>query len=299
MKICKSCGALINDDARFCTRCGADNVADVENASQTTVNAEPSAQPQTDYQTAASNDDVYYQPSNDYSNGTPNTYPYQQPTVYQQPTPKKKKFPAWIIVFIVLVVIGGLAAVGSSALKGESDGGSSTGTNSKISAGYNTATEYINSSVNIKIDAAKGDFELMSDEYGEYYGVSEDEFETYICDMDTGDYIYVEILEGNFYDANQDMKKFTEETMEYWYGDDEEIVIGEAYEREIAGKIYTCADVSRTKSDPANNIYAWDTTTCFLREGSTFFEIEITVYPNESSNTIDSIINTYISQYSE
>lgn len=300
MKICKSCGALINDDARFCTRCGADNMAEIDNASQPVVNPEPSAQPQANFQPAANDDDVYYHPDNDFSNPAANAYQppvYQQPAyaqpMYGQPAPKKKKFPVWIIIVIAVVVFGGIFAIGGLALIGASMDDPNAIT--EISAGYETSTEYINTSVNLWIDTTKGNFEIMTDEYKEYYESTDEDVETFIGDWDTGDYIFVAILEGSFYEASQDMDEFVEETMEYWYGDDEDIIIGDVYERVIAGKTFTCADVSQVGS----SYDRWDTTTCFIREGSTFFEIEITVYPDDSSNTIDSIINTYISQYYE
>lgn len=313
MKFCKDCGAPMNDDSRFCTRCGADNMTAAESDSQTTVNAEPSAQPRTDYQPNANsdnvyyqpnanNDNVYYQPKNDFSNGAPNAYPYQQPPIYQQPAPKKKKFPVWAIIIIVLVVLfvlGGLFAVGGAyILTGRIIGsGEESETVYEIYSGYETYTEYINSSVNLRIDSSMGDLEIMSDEYREYYDTSEGEFETFICDPITGDYIYVEILEGSYYESTQSMEDFVRETMEYWYGDDEDITIGDVYEREIAGVTYTCADVSKFVVNYDSEYYAWDTTTCFVRSGSTFFEIEITVYPYDSYETIDSMINTYFYEY--
>lgn len=309
MKTCKNCGASINDDSRFCTQCGADTFADGA-GEQTAVLTEASAQPATDSnvsggecyqpatgQTAASDrsGEVYYQPAGGTTeSGTVSSYTYAAPAD-QVPVgnAKKGKGRVWAIIAAVVVILGivGFVALG---LFGENDDKPSS-----ISKGYETSTAYINSSIDLMIDTSKGDMELMSDEYKNYYGVSEDDFETFICDMDTGDYIFIDIFEGTFYETSQDMKDFTKETMEYWYGEDESLVIGDVYEREIGGKTYTCADVSQTKSDYSNNVYAWDTATCFLREGSTFFEIEITVYPDESTNTIDSIISTYFSEYGE
>lgn len=282
MKICKKCGALINDDARFCTRCGTD----------TTENAEPSAQPQTEYYEPANNGDVYYQPGNDSSNGNTDTY-QSQPTVYQQPTPKKGKFPVWIIAVIVVAAISAVAAVGSANLFGKTDGKVS------ISEGYDTETEYINTSLNLKIDSSKGPMEIMSDQYRDYYGASESGIESFIADMESGENIYIRILEGSFYETNQDIKAFTKETIEYWYEEYPNAVISDVYEREIAGITYTCADVSETVSDYEYGDYYLETTICFLKDGSTFFEIDITTYPEETGNNTDSIIKTYISPYAE
>lgn len=307
MKTCKNCGASINDDSRFCTQCGADTFAD--NAEeQTAVVAEASAQPETDQPAPAQSEEGYYQPeSNDTvsggeyyqpaadtatASGSTSAYTYAVPAD-QTPVGKgKKKRSVWAIVAAVIIVVGILVRVGLGALGLFGEVASNI---SSISEGYETANAYINSSINLKIDASKGGMEVLSDtEKRDYFGIDPGSYETFIYDMDTDEYVYVMIAEGSLAESTQNMKKFAKEIAEYVYEGQSNYTIGEAYELEITGHTFTCVDVVQTvEDDPYYGTYVSEQTLCFIRNTTMFLEISITTYPEETGNHAQDIINQY------
>lgn len=320
MKTCKNCGASINEDSRFCTQCGADTFAETAQ-DQSEAFAEASAQPATDIPVDGEeyyrpeggtpvSDGDYYQPENsapvsggDYyqpvgdtnaAPGSTSTYTYAVPTD-QTPVGKgKKKHSVWAIIVAVVIVLGVIVRVGIGALGlfGDVAGNLST-----ISEGYETSTAYINSSINLKIDASKGGMTVLSDsEKKDYFNINPDSYETFIYDMDTDEYIYVMIAEGSLAESAQSISKFAKEIAEYVYEGESNYTIGDTYELEIAGNKFTCVDVAQTvEDDPYYGTYHSEQTFCFIKNATTFLEISITTYPEETGNHAKDIIDQYFS----
>lgn len=302
MKTCKNCGASINEDSRFCTQCGADTFAD--NAEeQTAVVTEASAELETDVPVSESpvsdstvSSGEYYQPAADTTAASAgaSTYTYAVPTD-QTPVGKgKKKTGVWAIIAVVIVVLGILVRVGFGALGIFGDVADKL---SLISEGYETSTAYINSSINLKIDASKGGMTVLSDsEKRDYFGIDPSTYETFIYDMDTDEYIYVMIAAGSLAESAQNMKSFAKEIAEYVYEGESNYKIGDAYELEIAGNKFTCVDIVQTvEDDPYYGTYVSEQTLCFIKSTTTFLEISITTYPEETGNHAQDIINQYFS----
>ena len=308
MKTCKNCGASVNEDSRFCTQCGADTFADGAEE-QTTVLTEASAQPETDqggeyYQPAAEqtaapdqSGEVYYQPAEGSIDSSPaSSYTYAVP-VDQEPVGKgkKKKGGVWAVIAAVIVILGIVVRVGLGALGIFGDVADKLST---ISEGYETPSAYINSSINLKIDTSKGGMEVLTDsEKKDYFGIDPDNYETFIYDYDTDEYLYVMIAEGSLAESAQNMKSFAKEIAEYVYEGQTNYTVGEAYEREIAGRTFTCVDVSQTvEDDPYYGTYYLEQTFCFIKSATVFLEISVTTYPEESGHHPQDIIDLYISE---
>lgn len=309
MKTCKNCGASMNDDSRFCTSCGADTF-EVGAEAQTEVLTEASVQPETDstvsggeyYQpapeqteTTAQSGEVYYQPvGGTTESGTASTYTYTAPA-NQVPVGKGKKGKGrvWAIIASVIVILGIVIRFGLGALGLFGD---VAGKLSSISEGYETSTSYINSSLNLKIDASKGGMEVLSDsEKRDVFGIDPDDYETFIYDFDTDEYIYVMIAEGSLAESAQNLKSFAKEIAEYIYEDESNYEVGEAYELDIAGNKFICVDISQTVEDPYYGTYYLEQTLCFIKSTTTFMEISITAYPEETGRDTRDLINMYFS----
>lgn len=309
MKTCKNCGASINDDSRFCTSCGADTFEQAAEE-QTVVNAEASAQPETDgsvsggeyYQpeaeqtAAAQSGEVYYQPVDGTAeSSTASAYTYTAPAD-QVPIGKGKKGKGRIgaIIAVVIVILGIVLRIGIKALD-YIDIGDVASNLSSISKGYETPDAYINSSVNLKIDASKGGMDVLTDtEKKDWFGINPDDYETFIYDSETDEYIYVMIAEGSLAESAQSMKSFAKEIAEYVYEGESNYKIGDAYELDIAGNTFTCIDVSQTvEDDPYYGTYYLEQTFCFLKSTTVFMEISITAYPEETGNHAKDIIDQY------
>lgn len=306
MKTCKNCGASINDDSRFCTQCGADTF-EQEAQEETAVIAEASAQPATDsnvnsgeyYQpeaqaeAPAQSGEVYYQPvDGNAENSTASTYTYAVPTD-QVPVGKGKKGKGrvWAIIAAVIVILGIVIRVGLGAL---GIFGEVADKLSSISEGFETSTSYVNSSIDLTIDTTKGGMKILSDYDQEYvFGIDPDDYETFIYDYDTDEYIYVMMAEGNLAEAAQNMKSFVADIAKSLYANQTNYEIGDVYERDIAGNTYTCVDISQTVNDPGYGTYYLEQTLCFIKSSTMFLEISITVYPEETGNHAQDIIDRY------
>ena len=305
MKTCKNCGASINDDSRFCTQCGADTFADGAQEEPAVV-AEATAEPETDNAAAPTATEApaeaeeestvsageYYQPPTENASSTTSAYTYTVP-VDQQPVGKgKKKGRVWAIILSVIVVLGIVIRFGLGALGIIGDVVSNSAT---LSKGMETSTAYINSSINLKIDATKGGMSVLTDaQKRDYFGIDPNDYETFLYDEQTDEYMYVMIAEGNLVEATTNMSKFVTEIAEYIYEGEENYKISDTYEREIAGNTFTCVDISQEVKDAYYGDYYLEQTLCFVKDATMFLEISITTYPEESGNHPQDIINTYI-----
>lgn len=295
MKTCKNCGASINDDSRFCTQCGADTFDGVTEE-QTAVLSEASAQPATDSDVSGGE---YYQPAEGTADGdATSSYTYAVPTD-QVPVGKGSKKGRLgrigAIILSVIVIVGViLFKVGLKALD-YIDIGDVASSLSSISDGYETASSYINSSVNFTIDSSKGGLEILSDEDKKYYFAdSADSYETYLYDFDTDECIYVMIAEGSVSESTQKIKDFVKDFVEYVYEGETDCNIGDVYERDIAGNTYTCVDVTQTVNDPNYGTYYLEQTLCFVKSSNVFLEISVTAYPEETGRHTKDLIDQYI-----
>lgn len=299
MKTCKNCGTPNSDDAKFCLRCGG-NTFEESIGEQTTVLNETPAQPVADstvnsgeYYNPANqtvttpNGDVYYQPSYGTAEGNmANPYAYTIPMDQTSAGKSKKgKGKVWAIIAAVVVVLGVIIGFGASY-------------QSPITEGYETPNVYINPSINLKIDANKGDMYILSDsEKKNYLGIESDEYETFLYDYDTDEFIYVVFAEGNLSEATQNLKSLVEEMGEILYEGETNYEVGSAYELEIAGNTFTCVDISQTvENDPDYGTYNLVQTLCFVRHSTTFLEISVTVYPDETGHSTKDLIDMYISE---
>lgn len=298
MKTCKNCGASINEDSRFCTQCGADTFE--SGVEETAAPVEASVEPETENTVIEQTDapiqsgEVYYQPADGTTeSSTASAYTYAVPTD-QTPVGKGKKGSGriWAIIAAVIVILGIVVRVGLGAL---GIFGDVAGKLATISKGYETPDAYINSSINLKIDASKGGMDVLNDsEKREYFGIDPDSYETFIYDYETDEYIYVMIAEGSLAESAQSMKSFAKEIAEYVYEDETNYTIGDAYELEIAGNKFTCVDVTQTvEDDPYYGTYYLEQTFCFIKSSTVFMEISITTYPEETGNHAQDIIEQY------
>lgn len=309
MKTCKNCGASINDDARFCTNCGADTFAGADEE-RTAVLSEASAEPATDntvsggeyYQPEAAQTEsaeqsgAYYQPAgSNAESDTSSAYTYAVPTD-QVPVGKGKKSKGRIgaIILSVVIIIGVILFKIGVRVLDYVDFGDVASSLSTISEGYETSTAYINSSINLTIDSSKGGMDLFSAEEKEYYlGDSANSYETYLYDFDTNESIRVLMATGNLADSTVNMKKKVAELVEDIYEDDTACKISDVYERKIAGNTYTCVDVSETVNDPDYGTYYIEQSLCFIRSSTVFLEIVIDAYPEETGRHPQDLIDQY------
>ena len=135
---------------------------------------------------------------------------------------------------------------------------------------------------------------LTDTEKKDWFGINPDDYETFIYDSETDEYIYVMIAEGSLAESAQSMKSFAKEIAEYVYEGESNYTIGDAYELDIAGNTFTCIDVSQTvEDDPYYGTYYLEQTFCFLKSTTVFMEISITAYPEETGNHAKDIIDQY------
>lgn len=288
----------MNEDSRFCTQCGADTFESgvEETAVLTEATAQPEAENTASEQTAApaQSGEVYYQPAEGTAEGsTASSYTYAVPTD-QVPVGKGKKGKGrvWAIIASVIVVLGIVVRVGLGAL---GLFGEVADKLSSISEGYETSTSYINSSLNLKIDASKGGMEVLSDsEQRDYFGIDPSSYDTFIYDYDTDEYIYVMIAEGSLSESAQSMKSFAKDIAEYVYEGQTNYEIGDTYELNIAGNKFTCIDITQTVEDDYYGTYYSEQTLCFIKSATTFLEISITAYPEETGRHTKDLIDMYI-----
>lgn len=289
MKTCKNCGASINDDSRFCTNCGADTFESGAEE-QTTVLTEASVQPETDTAAAPEQSgEVYYQPVGETTESTASTYTYTASADQRPIGNGKKKKPVGLIIVIVVIILGiAGAALSSSGLFGGSKG-------DKISEGsVASSTEYVNDSLNLKIDLSGSNFETVSDrDMRSTFNLDPDLYETLIYDYTTGEMIVVFLFEGNADEVAQDIKEFTHDEAEYYYENQSNYTIGDVYEQNIGGKTYTCVDIGQNVENATYGDYYLEETLCVLRSGSTFIEIEIITYPEETGNDGQKLIDQF------
>lgn len=308
MKICKNCGAQVNDDSRFCTKCGADTMAGGDDSALT----EASAAPLTDERPPAVSADqsgVYYQPPTEnggkseaepttpYSYGATSEYHYEGEPVPQKPA--KKRLPVWSIILIVIAAIGIVIRIGLFVLDFVDV---DTVIPSAISDGEVSEGVYINNDLGIKADFSDpSKMALMNDEELKFYGFTDGdvEYEFVAYDKSTGETLSAYIVEGSVSEAMMSMDEFVSQTVEYAFDDDENCEISEIFEKEIAGKTFTCAKVSQTVQEEGYEPYYMEQTLCIIREGKSFFELLFTIYPEETGSEVDDMTATYFSEYAE
>ena len=304
MKTCKNCGASINDDSRFCTQCGADTFESGA-VEETVVNVEASAQPETDnteipaqggeYYNPEGDNTVgggeYYQPATADASGSASSYTYTVPAD-QEPVGKgKKKGRVWAIVLAVIIVLG---FIGRFGLKIADIVFDVLDNKTSISDGSVSLSGYTNDSLNLNIDVSGSNFKIASeDELSSYFNVNPDDYETVIYNYSTGEILAVCIFKGSATEIAQSVEEFARAEAEYYYKNETNYKISDVYEREIAGKTYTCVDISQAVEDEEYGDYYTEETLCIIKDGSTFVEIQIVTYPEETGRNAQNIIDQY------
>ncbi len=332
MKICKLCGTKLEDDVRFCFNCGADTThkgavetvdsdsykeADARQTRQTnTVPRQPSFQSNT---IPPQQENVYYQPS-DSNSAQGGDAPYRLPySAHVYTEKKKRKLPAWAIILIVLaclfvLFIAGIIALGSFGFNQVMKENPNFLTNIKeyisdeasdgesITGGVVNGDTYTNDSVGLAIDVTGSRYRFLnSDEVKDVMEEQADYTEFIFFDETSQENIMGLIVEGSISDVIKDEKVLVREMAEYIFEDsDYPYEIGDAYTMTISGKEFSCIDISQTIDDDEIEVpFTTVMTLCIYKEGSSFYELQFTLYPEETGADAESIVKEYFSQPTE
>ncbi|MDE5995849.1 MAG: zinc ribbon domain-containing protein [Eubacterium sp.] len=273
MKNCKNCNAEINDDAKFCTSCGAeqDDVVTAESPVNETFSAAPAE---------SVNSNVYFtlgtdpQPAAFYNGAASAVAGNAAP-------PKKKNGLKIVIAVIAILVVAGIAFVAKGALSG----------GSSIEPGHVDGNAYINSSVDLKINCPDGWKIVTGAELAESIGGTVDangrvasDGGYYDCMLinDIGDNIIVMTIDGNIVDAAMSEDDFIKSLAASFASNGK---VGQPYKTTIGGNTYNCVDTSSVSEG-----VAVDQTIFVIKEGKQYFDVLITTFPEYSEETASKLI---------
>lgn len=310
MKICDFCKNEINDDAKFCPVCGAQQKTEPVNNDPfgaTPVETMPfgSAEPQPQAVPVQNTQPVntYFVPpaSSDaemFNGGMP---------VQNVGAPKKKgkggKVVLIIIGIIALIVIG-LIVLGALA-GGDSDvsdpsAGTSQNAGGKTVFKHGTVDEsgYTNESLGIRINNPDGwdiptsdemsEFlEIYPNEEGKFIDVDGVAYEFLTINMDTGANIIVSSMDGNIADALLSEDDYINGLASDYNGVNERA--SAPFEKTIGSRTYKCIDAdSWVDGDKvAQRIIV-------AKEGKQYFCVILTIFPDYDDVTLDELTDNYL-----
>lgn len=276
MKNCKNCNAELNDNAKFCASCGAEqgDVVTTESPVNETVSEAP-AEPV--------NANVYYTPGTEpqpaaFYNGAAPTMPVNAGT------PKKKTGLKVVIAVIAILVVAGIAF----AVKGVLSGGSS------IEPGVVEGNIYTNSSVDVKINCPDGWKIMTGAELAKSMGGTVDENGRVSADggyyecmliSDLGENIIAMTVDGNLVAAAMSEDDFIKSLMADYSLNGK---VSDPYKLTIGNNEYNCFDCASTSDGVSVS-----QTMCTIKEGRQYFFVIITTLSDYSEKTPAELIEAH------
>lgn len=324
MKICDFCKNEIDENAKFCPVCGAEQksepIAEQPQPTADTAAAEPfgTAQPEAMPFGAAPvnqnqppvNSGTYFTPGANV-NVNPNTEMFNGGAPVQNVAQSKKgkggKIALIIIGIIVLLVValivfGAMSGDDSDVSSDPSAGTSqSAGEKTIVGQGVFDETGYTNSALGLRIDCPDGWVVLKNDEIAEYYQVDIDEngrvvdeygwvYEFAALNTRSDSVIDVQSIKGNLSDKLISHDDWLEIYMENYEEDGD--VMSEPYEMTIGSTTYKCfdCDSSYIQIPIKERVLTY-------KEGKEFVVISIWIYPESEDEgvTLDSLTKDYLS----
>lgn len=323
MRICDFCKNEIDENAKFCPVCGAEQksepIANQPQAAETAetepfVNSQSEAMPfgaaPANQNQPPVNSGTYFTPGANV-NVNPNTEMFNGGAPVQNVAQSKKgkggKIALIIIGIIVvlvvaLIVIGALSGDDSDVSSDPSAGTSqsqSDGGKTIVGQGVFDETGYTNSALGLRIDCPDGWVVLKNDEIAEYYqsnlgenGKVVDEYgwiyEFTAMNIRSDSDITVQSIEGDFADKLISHDDWLEIYMENYEEDGD--VMSEPYEMTIGSTTYKCfdCDSSYIQTPIKERVLTY-------KEGKEFVVISIWIYPEAEDEgvTLDSLVEEY------
>lgn len=305
MKNCKNCNTVLNDDAKFCPTCGAEQEIIEPQAAQPFADAQPQ-QPFAGAQAQPENSapvNTYFTPG---TNAQPASF-NGGAVVENVGAPKKKKGVKIVLAVVAIFVICFVAGMVKGFLTADNDKASnpSAGTSqsenggSIFDKGTSDETGYTNSSLGLKINCPEnwnvltGDnmsefLELAPDENGKFVDYDGTVFEFSAMNVRSGSNIIVYSIEGNFADALLSEDDFIEEFVDEYKQDGD--MVGDPFKILIGGTSYSCFDIESVSVQGIINQRMM-----VAKEGKEYVYILLSVSPDDDE-TIDALIQNYFTE---
>lgn len=324
MRICDFCKNEIDENAKFCPVCGAEQksepianqpqaaeTAETESFGNSQSEAMPFGAAPANQNQPPVNGGTYFTPGANV-NANPNMEMFNGGVPVQnvaQPKKGKGGKIAVIILVIIIAVIGGILSFGivSSILDDEKTTDPSAGTSQSQSDGGKTIvgqgvfdeTGYTNSALGLRINCPEDWVVLNNDEIAEYYqsnlgenGKVVDEYgwiyEFTAMNIRSDSDITVQSIEGDFADKLLSHDDWLELYMDNYKEDGD--VMSEPFEMTIGATTYKCfdCDSSYIQTSIKERVLTY-------KEGKEFVVISIWIYPETEDEgvTLDSIVENY------
>lgn len=321
MKICDFCKNEINEDAKFCPVCGAEQksepIAEQPQPAVDTATAEPfgAAQPEAMPFGAAPvnqnqppvNSGTYFTPGAN-ANDNPNTEMFNGGAPVQNVAqPKKSKggkialiiIGVIVLLAVALIVFGALSDDDSDVNSSDPSAGTSqsAGGKSVIEKGTVDETGYTNESLELRINCPEGwevlsgddmaEFlEITPDANGEYEDTDGSIYEFIALDFVSGSNIIVSSGDGNVVDGILSIDDVMDTLIEGYKEDGYEV--SEPFKKTIGSTTYSCIDMNSETLRTAVNQRMY-----IAKEGKQYLYVIVTVFPDSTDETLDSIAENY------
>lgn len=324
MKICDFCKNEIDENAKFCPVCGAEQksepIANQPQAAETAEteplgtssfgNSQPEAMPfgaaPVNQNQPPVNSGTYFTPGANV-NVNPNTEMFNGGAPVQNVAQRKKgkggKIALIIIGIIVLLVValivfGALSGDDSDVSSDPSAGTSqSAGGKATIEKGTVDETGYTNASLGLRINCPEdwevlaGDdmsefLEITPDANGEYEDTDGSIYEFIALDFVSGSNIIVSSGDGNVVDGILSIDDVMDTLIESYKENGYEV--SEPFKKTIGSTTYSCIDMNSETLRTAANQRMY-----IAKEGKKYLYVVVTVFPDSTDATLDSIAENY------